>query len=88
MIKRTICIENPCHLKFRNNQLVASYDYVKGYEDRAEKTIPIEDLGMIVLEHQQITVSHYLLDKDSCCRLKVIPYKANALRHRLKQRNH
>ncbi|CAN5450231.1 type II CRISPR-associated endonuclease Cas1 [soil metagenome] len=63
MIKRTICIETPCHLKFRNNQLVANYDHVKGFEDREEKTVPIEDIGMLVLEHQQITLSHYLLDK-------------------------
>lgn len=63
MIKRTLCIETPCHLKFRNNQLVANYNYVKGLEDREEKTVPIEDIGMLVLEHQQITLSHYLLDK-------------------------
>jgi len=63
MIKRTLCIESPCHLKCRNEQLVVSYEHVKGYEDRAERTVPIEDIGMLVLEHQQITLSHYLLDK-------------------------
>lgn len=63
MIKRTICIETPCHLKCRHEQMVVSYDHIKGYEDRAEKVVPIEDIGMIVLEHQQITLSQYLLDK-------------------------
>ena len=63
MIKRTICIENPCHLKFRNNQMVVNYEHIKGYETLPERTVPIEDLGMLVLEHQQITISHYLLDK-------------------------
>ena len=63
MIKRTICIETPCYLKFSNEQLVVSYSHVKGFEDRADKTVPIEDLGMLVLEHQQITITHYLLDK-------------------------
>lgn len=63
MIKRTLCIETPCHLKFRDNQLVVSYSHVKGLEDRADRTVPIEDIGMLVLEHQQITLSHYLLDK-------------------------
>lgn len=63
MIKRTICIESPCHLKCRNDQLVVSYEHVKGYEDRAEKIIPIEDIGMLVLEHQQITLTHFLLNK-------------------------
>lgn len=63
MIKRTLCIENPCHLKCRDEQLVLSYAHVKGYEEVPDKTVPIEDIGMLVLEHQQITVSHYLLDK-------------------------
>ena len=63
MIKRTLCIETPCHLKCSNEQLVVSYNHVKGLEDRADKTVPIEDIGMLVLEHQQITLSHYLLDK-------------------------
>ena len=63
MIKRTLCIESPCHLKCRDEQLVVSYEHIKGFEDRAEKTVPIEDIGILVLEHQQITLSHYLLDK-------------------------
>lgn len=63
MIKRTLCIENPCYLKCRNEQLVIVYEHVKGYENLPEKTVPIEDIGMLVLEHQQITISHYLLDK-------------------------
>lgn len=63
MIKRTLCIETPCHLKCRNEQLVVSYNHVKGFETLPEKTVPVEDIGMLVLEHQQITLSHYLLDK-------------------------
>lgn len=63
MIKRTLCIETPCHLNCSNGQLVVSYSYVKGLEDCADKTVPIEDIGMLVLEHRQITLSHYLLDK-------------------------
>lgn len=63
MIKRTICIQNPCHLKFRNGQLVVSYDHIKGQEDIPEKTAPIEDLATLILEHRQITLTHYLLDQ-------------------------
>ena len=63
MIKRTICIETPCHLKCNNDQLVVSYSHIKGLEDRADKTVPIEDIGMLVLEHQQITLTNFLLDK-------------------------
>jgi CRISPR-associated protein Cas1 len=63
MIKRTLCIENPCHLKCSNEQLVVSYSLVKGLKDRADKTVPIEDIWVLLLEHQQITLSHYLMDK-------------------------
>ncbi len=63
MIKRTICIENACFLKFSNGQMVVSYSHIKGMEDKPDKTVPIEDLGMLVLEHQQISLTHYLLDK-------------------------
>ncbi len=63
MIKRTICIETPCHLKCSNSQLVVCYSHIKVLEDRADKTVPIEDIGMLILEHQQVTLTHYLLDK-------------------------
>lgn len=63
MIKRTICIENACSLKFRNEQMVVSYSHIKGMENVADKTVPVEDIGMLILEHQQIMLSHYLLDK-------------------------
>ena len=63
MVKRTICIENACHLKCRNEQLVVSYRKVEGMESIPEKTVPIEDIGMVVLEHQQITLSQYLMDR-------------------------
>ena len=63
MIKRTLCIESPCHLKCKNDQLIVSYEHIKGYETLPEKTAPIEDIGMLVLEHHQITITHYLLDK-------------------------
>lgn len=63
MIKRTLCIESPCHLKCAKEQLVISYGHVKGFEDRGDKTVPIEDISMLILEHQQITLTHYLLDR-------------------------
>lgn len=63
MIKRTICIENACFLKYSNQQLVVSYKHLKGLEGIPDKTVAIEDLGMLVLEHAQISLTHYLLDK-------------------------
>lgn len=72
MIKRTICIENACFLKFSNEQMVVSYGHIKGMEDKPDKTVPIEDLGILVLEHQQITLTHYLLDKLVSANVAVI----------------
>jgi CRISPR-associated protein Cas1 len=63
MIKRSIFIGNPCHLKTINEQLVICYNHVKGQEDMADKTVPIEDIGVIVLDHEQITLSHRLMEK-------------------------
>ena len=63
MVKRTICIENACHLKCKNEQLVVSYTHIKEMGEIPDKTVPIEDIGMVVLEHEQITISHYLMDK-------------------------
>ena len=41
MIKRTICIENACFLKFSNGQMVVSYSHIKGMEDKPDKSVPI-----------------------------------------------
>ena len=79
MIKRTICIENPCHLKCRDAQLVVSYDRVKGYEGMPEKSVPIEDIGMLILEHHQITITHYLIDKLLANNASVITCTENKL---------
>ncbi len=63
MIKRTICIENPAHLKCRNDQFIISYNGIKGMEEIPEKSVPIEDIGIVILEHHQINISHFLLDR-------------------------
>lgn len=57
MIKKTLFFSNPCYLSSKNNQLV-----IQSVEQNEKPvTRPIEDLGMLVLEHPQITISHYLL---------------------------
>ena len=50
-------------MRYQNNQMKVQYDHVKGMEDQPDKSVPIEDIGVLVLEHQQITITHYLLDK-------------------------
>lgn len=63
MISRTLFVYSACHLKTNDNQLVAVYKNFPGQEDIADKKAPIEDLGCIVLEHRQITISQALMAK-------------------------
>lgn len=53
MIKRTLHFGNPTYLHLRNGQLD-----IKLPEQNREATVPIEDIGVVVLDHQQITISH------------------------------
>lgn len=59
MIKRTLFFGNPAYLSTRNQQLVAKFPE----DHKKEITIPIEDLGYIVLEDPQITITNGLLMK-------------------------
>ncbi|KOS04799.1 CRISPR-associated protein Cas1 [Flavobacterium akiainvivens] len=59
MIKRTLFFGNPAYLNTKNEQLVVSFPE----EDKPPVTIPIEDLGYIVLEHPQITITNGLFTK-------------------------
>lgn len=59
MIKRTLFFGNPAYLSTRQEQLVVSFPD----QGQEEKRIPIEDLGIIILEHPQVTVTHALLAK-------------------------
>ena len=54
MIKRTLVFSNPTYLSLRNSQLVITFSD----KDKGERTVPIEDIGVLLLEHQQITISH------------------------------
>lgn len=59
MIKRTLFFANPAYLSTKNEQLVISFPK----EEKESKNIPIEDLGYIILEHPQITITNGLLQK-------------------------
>lgn len=58
MVKRTLHFSNPSHLSFQNAQLLIELKD----ELRTCKTIPIEDIGVVILEHPQITLSMKVLD--------------------------
>lgn len=59
MIKRTLFFANPAYLSTKNEQLVVSFPE----EDKEEKRVPIEDIGILVLENPQITLTNGLITK-------------------------
>lgn len=65
MIKRTIYFGNPAYLKTQNEQLVVVLpENNSGLPEKSRSTtIPIEDIGVVILDHQQITISQALMAK-------------------------
>ena len=64
MIKRVLCFTNPSYLSLRLKQIVCELPSQKG--DAASRmiathTIPIEDVGVVILDHKQITITQALL---------------------------
>jgi len=58
MIKRTLYFGNPAYLKTSNEQLIIELP------DTGEvKQAPIEDIGILILDHQQITITQSVLAK-------------------------
>ena len=49
MLKRTLMFTTPVYLSLRNQQLVLTFKE----DPEKSTTIPIEDVGMVILEHQQ-----------------------------------
>ena len=69
MIKKTLCFSNPIYLSLRNEQLVLHLLGVEANENlpevmkkEAERTIPIEDIGVVILDNRRITVTSGVLD--------------------------
>ncbi|MEQ8572778.1 type II CRISPR-associated endonuclease Cas1 [Fulvivirga sp.] len=59
MIKRTLLFSNPAYLSTKNEQLVVSYPN----NEQQEKIVPIEDIGIVVIEHRQVTLTNALINK-------------------------
>jgi len=57
MLKRTLYIGNPAYLKLKDNQLKIEDPVTKEVKGSAT----VEDLGFLVLDHYQITLSHQLI---------------------------
>ena len=69
MIKKTLCFMNPAYLSLRDKQLVIRLPEVETADDVPEiikkeaiRTIPIEDIGVIVLDNKRITITSGILE--------------------------
>lgn len=58
MIKRTLYFGNPAYLNLKNQQLV-----INKPDTEKPITIPIEDVGLLILDHNQITITQNLICK-------------------------
>ena len=64
MIKKTLCFSNPAYLSLRNKQLVIQIPDIEKndtvtpeFKKMNERTIPIEDIGVVVLDNKRITIT-------------------------------
>ena len=58
MLKRTLVFSNPISLSLKNCQLVLAFK-----DDPDNKlTIPIEDIGVVIIEHQQVSITIPLMN--------------------------
>jgi CRISPR-associated protein Cas1 len=63
MIKKTLHFSNPAYLSLKNGQLVIEKpDLNQLGEKDAKISRPIEDIGIVVLDHPQITITHGCMD--------------------------
>ena len=64
MIKRTLFFGNPAYLKCKNDQLEIESPALSATNEKGKnRTVPIEDIGIVVLDDPQITISHHLIHK-------------------------
>ncbi len=59
MLYRSIYIGNPAYLKLKDNQMKIICPETKNEKG----SIPVEDLGLLMLDHFQITISHQLIQR-------------------------
>lgn len=69
MIKRTLYFGNPAYLSLRNKQLVVKIPEVETNAELSEiirndavTTLPIEDIGVVVLDNKRITITTGVMD--------------------------
>ena len=77
MIKKTLYFGNPAYLSLQNNQLVIKLPEVErnaslpeNFKSQSVITRPVEDIGLVILDHKQITITSGVLEAllENTCR--------------------
>lgn len=70
MIKKTLYFGNPAYLSLRQKQLLIRLPEVTNnktlpddFKEKAEKTIPIEDIGVMILDNKRLTITQGLIEE-------------------------
>ena len=62
MIKRTLHFSNPAYLSLKEDQLAIELPNLREFgKEESNKTVPIEDIGVVLLDNRQITITHACL---------------------------
>lgn len=69
MIKKTLYFENPAYLSMKNKQLVIKLPEIEKnsslpnlFKENSVKTVPVEDIGVVILDNKQITITSGLIE--------------------------
>lgn len=69
MIKKTLYFGNPAYLSLRNKQLIVKLPEVEkndsipdGLKKQAVRSIPVEDIGVIILDNKRITITQGIIE--------------------------
>ena len=73
MIKKTLCFSNPAYLSLRDGQLVIKIPEIQNSSGISEAlkeesviTRPIEDIGVLIMDNKQITITSGLCALNAC----------------------
>ena len=81
MLKRTLVFTTPIQLSLRNAQIVLNTKEMPS----EQKTIPIEDVGMVMIEHQQVNITMPLINALVDAGVSIIFCDAKGLPHAIIQ---
>lgn len=86
MIKKTLYFGNPAYLSLKNSQLVIklpevvlSNNLTESFKKEAVKTIPIEDIGVVVIDNKQITFTSGLMESLLANNCSIITCDSNRM---------